>query len=203
MREHRRDPVYHRLALFMVLTGTRVSEACGMCWDAVDLEQGIVRIVRTVRWDHWTRRLSLEETTKTPESARMFPLAETLRTMLREMQNEHAATPAKLVFPAPNGQPLRYNAVQSAFNAGFKALDLPWRSTHICRHTFGTLALLATRDLSAVQASLGHKSRQITEKYAKSVALLSASTSEKTAELLRESHANHVQNHVLTAKEKA
>ena len=27
--------------------------------------------------------------------------------------------------------------VQSSFNHGFMALGLPWRSTHICRHTYG------------------------------------------------------------------
>lgn len=43
------------------------------------------------------------------------------------------------------------------------------------------MALFATRDLSSVQASLGHKSRDITEKYAKAVALLSSGTAEKTA----------------------
>ena len=33
----------------------------------------------------------------------------------------------------------------SNFNAGFIALKLPWRSTHICRHTFATLALMTTK----------------------------------------------------------
>ena len=68
------------------------------------------------------------------------------------------------------------------------------------------MALLATRDLSSVQASLGHKSRDITEKYAKAVALLSSGTAEKTASIfdlkLKESEGArigsiHVQNHVL------
>ena len=61
-----------------------------------------------------------------------------------------------LVFTDANGGLLKYNAVQSSFNAGFMALKLPWRSTHICRHTFATIALMETKNLSAVQASLGH-----------------------------------------------
>lgn len=43
-----------------------------------------------------------------------------------------------LVFANAKGHPLRYNAIVSAYNAGFKALDLPWTTTHICRHTQGT-----------------------------------------------------------------
>ncbi|MDE0119969.1 MAG: tyrosine-type recombinase/integrase [Bdellovibrionales bacterium] len=79
------------------------------------------------------------------------------------------------------GDLLKYNAVQSAFNVGFTALDMPWRSTHICRHTFATISLMETKNLSAVQASLGHTEQRVTQRYAKAVALLSSSTGEKTA----------------------
>ena len=79
---------------------------------------------------------------------------------------------------------MKYNAVQSSFNAGFVALGLPWRSTHICRHTFATLALMGTKNLSAVQASLGHTEQRVTQKYAKTVALLSSDVGEKTASIL-------------------
>ena len=71
-----------------------------------------------------------------------------------------------------------------AFNAGFIALGLPWRSTHICRHTFATLALMTTKNLSAVQASLGHSEQRTTQVYAKTVALLSSETGEKTASVI-------------------
>ena len=90
-----------------------------------------------------------------------------------------------MVFQSQKGDILRYNAIQKAFNAGFKKLDLPWRSTHILRHTYATMALMATRDLPAVQASLGHTSLKTTEKYAKTSALLHANTGEKTASLFR------------------
>ena len=41
---------------------------------------------------------------------------------------------------------------------------------------------MATKDLSSVQASLGHTSSRVTEKYAKVVALLNRETAQKTAE---------------------
>ena len=49
------------------------------------------------------------------------------------------------------------------------ALKLPWSSTHILRHSYATMALIATRDLSFVQASLGHTSSRMTEKYDRKV----------------------------------
>ena len=42
------------------------------------------------------------------------------------------------------------------------------------------MALIATRDISSVQASLGHTSSHMTEKYAKVIALLNRETAEKT-----------------------
>lgn len=174
-----RNPVYWELATFMILTGCRVGEAVGLHWDCVDLKMRLVRISRTVFWDHWTRRPILQNTTKTEESTRSIVLPDILVELLKQkMESEGTEGP---VFKNRDGELIKYNAIQSAFNSGFKALKLPWRSTHICRHTYATMALFATRDLSSVQASLGHKSRDITEKYAKAVALLSSGTAEKTA----------------------
>ena len=186
LKEHRENPVYWRLATFMLLTGARVGEACGLKWGAIDLGQGIVRIVRRVRWDQKTKQPFLEDVTKTSQSTRLLILPEKLKNIFREMKKEALND---LVFTDRNGELLKYNAVQSAFNAGFIALKLPWRSTHICRHTFATIALMETRDISAVQASLGHTEIKMTQRYAKTVALLSSDTGEKTASaIFKDSH---------------
>ena len=105
-------------------------------------------------------------------------IPEKLKIILRDIKQEALSD---LVFTNIKGKLLKYNAIQSAFNAGFVALKLPWRSTHICRHTFATIALMETKNLSAVQASLGHTEVRMTQKYAKTVALLSSETGEKTA----------------------
>jgi hypothetical protein len=44
---------------------------------------------------------------------------------------------------------------------------------------------MASRDIGSVQAALGHKSQQMTEKYAKNVAMLESGTAEKTASLFQ------------------
>jgi len=190
-----RNPVYAELATFMILTGCRVGEAAALMWDATDLPLKIARIVRTVHWDHWTRRPSIQEATKNEESNRVVVLSDFLVTMLEERRGETGGT--GLVFQGKNGEALKYNAIQSAFNAGFKSLNLPWRSTHICRHTYATMALFATRDLTSVQASLGHRSREVTERYAKAVALLNSGTAEKTSAVfdLVVRQKNHAKNH--------
>ena len=177
LKEHRSNPVYWRLAVFMLSTGARVSEACGLKWEEIDLEKGIARIIRRVRWDHFTRRPFLENVTKTACSARLLMLPEKLKNILSKVKKE---TTSDLVFTDVKGDLLKYNAVQSSFNAGFIALKLPWRSTHICRHTYATIALMTTKNISAVQASLGHTEIRMTQKYAKTVALLNHEVGEKT-----------------------
>ena len=173
----RRNPVYWRLAVFMLSTGVRIGEACGLKWDAIDLEKGFARIIRQVRWDQTNKHPFLEEATKTAGSARLILFPKELTNILREMKKEAVND---LVFTDKNGKLLKYNAIQLNFNAGFKAFNLPWRSTHICRHTFATIALMTTKNLSAVQASLGHSDQKVTQRYAKTVALLSSETGEKT-----------------------
>ena len=136
LKEHRENPVYWRLATFMLLTGARVGEACGLKWDVIDLEKGLVRIIRRVRWDQKTNQPFLEDVTKTSQSTRLLVLPEKLKNIFREMRKEVLSD---LVFTDRKGEALKYNAVQSSFNAGFIALKLPWRSnsylpTHFCHH---------------------------------------------------------------------
>ena len=179
LKQNRSNPVYWRLATFMILTGARVGEACGMLWSAVDLEQGKARVIRKIRWDHKTKRPCLEEDTKTSASVRLLVLSDELIDILKQMKtgNEDEG----LLFTDKRGEALKYNAIQSAFNAGFMALKLPWKSTHILRHSYATAALQATNSLSAVQATLGHTSSRMTERYAKVIALLDRGVAEKTA----------------------
>lgn len=180
LKEHR-QPVYWQLATFLVLTGCRIGEACALKWEAIDFNMRIARVVRTIYWDHHTKHPVLTDTTKTQGSNRIIALPEELLTLLLEMKN--ASGGSEWIFPGKKGNALKYNAIQSAFNAGFVALGLPWRSTHICRHTFATISLLATDSLSGVQASLGHTKQSMTEKYAKVVAMLKTGNAEKTASL--------------------
>ena len=181
MKENKELPVYWRLASFMLLTGTRVSEACGMCWDVVDLEEGVVRIVRIMRWRTKSTRPYLVEHTKTKSSVRLIKLSDELISMLKEMKLEGGGE--GLVFIKNGSEALNYGTIKKVFNRGFKALGLPWRSTHILRHSYATMALIATKDLPSVQASLGHRSSRMTERYAKAVASLSRDTAEKTSEI--------------------
>ena len=112
LKEHRSYPVYWRLASFMLLTGTRISEACGLKWDAVDLDQSIVRILRRVSWDRRNKIPTLEDVTKTSSSTRILILPKRLQTVFYQMKKEAVSD---LVFTNQEGGLLKYNAIQSCF----------------------------------------------------------------------------------------
>jgi hypothetical protein len=123
LRSHRK-PVYYRLACFLLLTGCRVGEAAGLCWSEIDLERRIARVVRVAVWDHHSKQPHLEERAKTDGSIRIVILPELLVTLLREMKEEANGSSGP-VFRGRDLGILKYNAIQSAFNAGFKSLGLP------------------------------------------------------------------------------
>lgn len=177
------DPVYWRLACFMVLTGVRVGEACGLKWDAIDLEKGIANIFRRVAWDRSSKKPYMEERAKTKESLRILVLPREIVKMLKLMKKEKPFQ--DIVFSDQSSRLLNYTTIRDAFTRGFKALGLPWTGTHICRHTYATMALYATKDIVSVQANLGHTSQQTTEKYAKVAKMISSDTAEKTARVFQ------------------
>ena len=94
LKTNTRNPVYWQLAVFMLLTGARVGEAVGLTWEDIDLGEGIVRVIRRVRWDRRTKRPFLENVTKSSESARVLLLSNTVKAMLCEMKKK-AVTPVK------------------------------------------------------------------------------------------------------------
>lgn len=158
------NPLYYYLASFQALTGTRIGEVCGLMWDAVDLENRWVTIKRIVWWNHISRTAHLREGTKTGTIRNVF-LCEKLVQLLREWKAMNEGTETSLVFHR-GGEPLHYQGLQNAYNRAFKALKLPYRSTHILRHTFATLFVNQTGNREALRSLLGHRTFSMTEKYA-------------------------------------
>jgi integrase len=182
LKEHRKHPMYWRLGMFQLLTGTRIGEAAGFFWGDVDLEKGVCHVTQSLSWDHWTREPYLVDEVKTEESDRMIHLPMAVVEMLRELKAE--GTGEGPVFRNPVGGLVRYNAVKNAYDAAFKALGLRWRATHILRHSWGTHAYKATGNLGMVQAHMGHADQKETQRYAKVEALNDRSAVEGAAALM-------------------
>ena len=180
LRDRQANPVFFKLASFMLSTGVRLGEACGLMWDCVDVPRGEIRITRTVAWDHSTKEPYLVEKAKNTESIRLLPLPQALIKLLSEMR---AKTNLDLpVFHRPDGRFLSDNSIRKVFNRAFKACGLPWTATHICRHTHATISLIANDgNLSVVQSILGHTDQRITQGYAKVISMPKRDAMNRTA----------------------
>jgi len=198
----RRDRTYFYLGDLMVHTGLRVGEAAGLCWDAVDLESSrpCLRVIRTLGWEK-NGRPYFKNQAKNDSSIRIVSLPKSIAQELRSIK-EAGTFPVsgdvETVFPVfvdRKKRALPYSRARYHFNKAFEKAGLDWSATHISRHTFATLSLKATRDLSSVQAAMGHASQSQTQQYAKIIALDFGDQMERTAALIAGENSNHSQNH--------
>ena len=164
-------------------------------WKEVDFRNKFARVIRTADWALDVP--TIRETTKTVTSVRVLTLSNRLIEILKTMKRQSPDNP--LVFHSAEGGIVPYTTIRWAFDKSFKACDLPWRGTHICRHTYATMALMATKSLSAVQASLGHKDQAMTQRYAKVVALINSDMAEKTAQMYELESLNQLSETTLEA----
>lgn len=186
------EPVYFRLAAFQILTGCRVGEAMGLCWDSVDLEAKTVRLHRTGSTDPTSQQPTIRNQVKTTSSNRVLPIPADLLAILREVPRGQSVfrmsdgSEVEPVFNTLEWTLPKYSLVKHYYSKAFKRLGLPWSGTHITRHSWATLGLMANGgNTASVQAALGHTSPETTLKYAKVVAMLGDGTADKVASMIQ------------------
>lgn len=152
-------------------TGLRRGELLGLCWDCVDLEQGII-VVKRQLVPLKKKGLILEETTKTKSGKRTVVLPEdTIRELKthrkRQAQEKlllgEAYQDHNLVFCTEKGTPLDPRNFTRHFKRLLKKAGLPTDiRLHDLRHTYATLLLKRGVPAKIVQELLGHSSITIT-----------------------------------------
>ena len=185
IKTNNQDPVYYRIALFMVLTGCRVGEAVGLCWDKVYLsvDKPFVQIMRIRNWKARRGEPRLKMGVKTKTSRRTINLPPVVVDEFRKIRKLELDGYRPVFYTYRGNLPV-ITTINKVFSRAFEALKMPWTGTHIARHTAGTLALIAGRDLAEVQAMLGHVNVTQTLQYAKIIALQNNSAPHQTAKLL-------------------
>ncbi len=149
--------------------GLRRSEICGLRWEHVDLERGLVS-VRLARTTAGYR--VVEKEPKTDSSARVLGIGglEDLTALLRETrrrQEERARQggdycDSGFVVTYGDGRPWHPNQVTREFGAFIRREGLPPITVHGLRHTFASVANSARVPMLDIGKALGHKDVSIT-----------------------------------------
>jgi integrase len=142
-----------RVTVEMLLrTGLRVSEYTGLRADAVVL-------IGAGPWLHVPVGKLRED--------RYLPLHPQLVTLIDDYRARHVPAGHPLLLPRENGRPLDRHTVTRMINRAGAAAGLPHIHPHQLRHTLATQAINRGMSLEAIAALLGHRSLDMTLRYAK------------------------------------
>jgi hypothetical protein len=136
----------------LLRTGLRVSEVTALPADAVVQ-------VGAAPWLHVPVGKLRED--------RYLPLHPQLVALIDDYRNLHVPTGHPLLLPRENGRPLDRHTVTRFLNKAGAAAGLPHIHPHQLRHTLATQAINRGMSLEAIAAMLGHRSMDMTLRYAK------------------------------------
>lgn len=140
--------------------GCRRGEIYGLCWENIDLENGIIYIRRQVIHDDHGHAV-VEEVLKTASGKRELPISPTLHkelTLWGEWYGKKG-----FVFAYEDGRPLDLGAVNWTWGNIRKAAHkydpkyAEEMTAHVLRHTFITRLFEAGLDIKEIQTLAGHK----------------------------------------------
>jgi site-specific recombinase XerD len=98
---------------------------------------------------------------------RYLPLHPQLVALIDDYRTRHVSPEHPLLLPRENGRPLDRHTVTRFLNKAGAAAELPHLHPHQLRHTLATQAINRGMSLEAIAAMLGHRSLDITLRYAK------------------------------------
>jgi integrase/recombinase XerD len=135
------------LILFLLDTGTRISELLTLRWKKVDLDNCLVTVMGK------------------GQRERIIPISFEMRRLLYKYRQ---ASRWDLVFTCDTGMPLTARNAYKSVEAACRTLNIkqPERLLHSLRHTFCTNYLRHNPNLFALQRTMGHSSLEMVRRYA-------------------------------------
>ncbi len=151
-KDYGRSWIY-TFTLLCLCTGLRSGEACGLCWDCVDFENGLILVRRQM--SRIEGSYGLTDKLKSRSSRRNIPAPPVLMDHLREVK---ARTNSITVVAGPHGP-----SVPNSVGTLLARAKVPFHvHPHLLRHTYATRLVEAGIDIKTVQYLLGHSSLNMT-----------------------------------------
>jgi len=197
--------------IFILNTGIRAGELLALTWDAINYEQGFMKIYQSMayaknreeRVDGKTGKKELiDDTTKTYTSMRLVPLNAMAISALDELKrrNDKEHIKSNYVVCTYKGGPQMLRTIEEALYRICDAAGITYRGIHALRHTFATIALSKGVDVKVVSDILGHKDVSITynkyihilqeQKIQSVISVLDVLTAPSTSQTVQEENTN-------------
>lgn len=152
----------HKYALYvhiLLALGLRCSELCGLTWEDVDFENGVVRIQRALTTEAGAKYISDPKTFTSYRELKIPP------DLLERMKNERGEGYIALKNTGKHVTPDHFASLE--LKAFYNNMNVPQDkrlTPHELRHTCGTLLYNDTKDIYHVSKYLGHSDIGITTK---------------------------------------
>jgi integrase len=140
-----RNPHLYLIVLLALTTGARKNELLWLAWQDVDLERGFLRLAQTKN-----------------RTRRAVPVRGKALQLLQERRGQHR--PVSWVFPRFDQQ--KPVDIKAAWENAVKRAALHDFRFHDLRHTAASYLAMSGATLLEIAAILGHKSMQVTYRYA-------------------------------------
>lgn len=157
---------YNQFA-FILQTGLRFGEMCGLKWDDIDFENRILHVRRTLHYLCSPTRWVFGPP-KSAAGIRDIPLTEEAIAILKNQKAFLELGPiipeefSDLVFVGRNGTPSPNSAYHATLKRICQAANIADISMHTLRHTFATRCIEAGMRPKTLQAILGHSTIGVT-----------------------------------------
>ena len=157
------DITHRTMIILLLFTGIRRGELCGLEWQDIDWERGIIQIRRN---SQYTPEMGVYTSTlKTKKSRRDIHVGKMELGLLKQYQKAQLEeriskgdqwVDSGRLFTKWNGEPIHPESVSEWFRRFMKNSGLPYITVHQCRHTSSTIMLAGGVPITTVSKRLGH-----------------------------------------------
>lgn len=159
------EGIWRDFAMTQFYLAGRVQEVAGLQTTSVNLDERSILIKDVVVWNRNKKFVELKNVTKNGDIRYVYMNNILENCLLRRLKNLY---PDCLYLFHIDGKPLEYRSIQYQYNKALKKCGFYPRlsSTHIMRHSMGTITRMVTGNLDAAQAVTGHKDIRMVQHYA-------------------------------------
>ncbi len=169
---------HEALIMTALFTGMRSGELCGLTWDCVDFDKGLIYVKKQLCPPRGIEKNFRFDTLKNGKPRTLAPAPFVMDTLRAHKKNQAQQKKAAgelwddlgfpdLVFTYPNGKHYSQSNVHKFFQNILKKAGLEHHRFHDLRHTYAVSSLRAGDDVKTVQENMGHFTAAFTlDKYA-------------------------------------